>query len=131
MQNRRKLEALFAARSQSSRYAPHRLMQQVSRLQNDRLRLYFLSMLFVGFNTVLTGYFTAVEQAFPAQMLTLLRGFVLIVPLALLLSARLGITGIWLTYPITEAVTAAAGIFFYHRQRNMRPQPLQSRTFKR
>lgn len=44
-------------------------------------------------------------------ILSLLRGLVLIVPLAFLLSALAGINGVWLTYPITEFIVALLGLF--------------------
>lgn len=80
----------------------------------DGIRLYFLSNLFVGYNTVLSVYFPSVEHPFPAQLLSLLRGFLLLIPVAIVCSFLFGMTGIWLAYPLTEGVTAIAG-FFWHR----------------
>ncbi len=83
------------------------LMQQ---LAVEGIRLYFLATPFVGFGTVLTMYFTCVEKALPAQVLTLLRGAVLIVPLAFLGGALWGMRGVWLSYPAAEAIAAAVGV---------------------
>ena len=46
------------------------------------LRLYFLAAPFAGANIILAVYFASVEQAVPAQAVSLLRGLVVIVPLA-------------------------------------------------
>lgn len=80
------------------------------------IRLYFLYAAFAGYNTILSIFFTSTERVLPAQALSLLRGFVLIVPLAFLLSAWRGMTGIWLVYPIAEALTAAVGMILHRKQ---------------
>jgi len=77
------------------------------------LKLYFTSNIFVGFNTVAATFFTSVEEAMPAHILSLLRGLVLIIPLAFAMSALWGMNGIWLCFPVTEAVTAILGFFIY------------------
>ncbi len=78
------------------------------------LRLYFTSILFVGFNTIIAIYFAAVEKAVPAHVVSLLRGFVLVIPIAFLLSAFWGMTGVWLAFTVTEAVVSILGIKLYH-----------------
>ena len=52
-------------------------------------------------------YFSAVEEPRLGFMISVLRGFALVVPLALLLSQVWGVTGIWLTFPVTEALVFA------------------------
>ncbi len=73
------------------------------------IRIYFLSNLFAGYNIVLAVAFTSCDIAAPAQALSLLRGFFVIIPLALIFSHFWGMTGVWLSYPVTEAAVAAAG----------------------
>ncbi len=77
------------------------------------LKLYFTSVIFVGFNTIIAVFFTSIEKAIPAHILSLLRGLILIVPMAFLLSALWKMTGIWLTYPITEGIVAIMGYAIY------------------
>ncbi|MCI8633473.1 MAG: MATE family efflux transporter [Lachnospiraceae bacterium] len=79
------------------------------------LKLYFISNGFAGYNIILATYFTSIEKARPAQILSVLRGFVVILPLAFLMAAVWKMTGIWLTYPVTEGVVALAGIIVYKR----------------
>lgn len=73
------------------------------------LKLYFISNPFVGYNIILAIFFTSIEKALPAHILSLLRGLILIIPMAFLLSAVFGITGVWLTYPVTELLVALPG----------------------
>ena len=77
------------------------------------LKLYFISIPFVGYNIILANYFTSVEKAFPAHILSILRGLLLIVPMAFILSALWKMTGVWLTYPITEFLVALLGYLIY------------------
>lgn len=75
------------------------------------MKLYFISVPAVGYNLILSTYFTSVERAFPAHIISLLRGLLLIVPLAFLLSWAWGMTGVWLAFPATEFLAAAVGMW--------------------
>ncbi len=77
------------------------------------LKLYFMSIPFVGYNIILATFFTSIEKALPAHILSILRGLVLIIPMAFLLSALWEMTGVWLTYPITEFLVALLGFVIY------------------
>lgn len=77
------------------------------------LKLYFISIPFVGYNIILATFFTSVENALPAHVLSILRGLVLIVPMAFLLSALWQMTGVWLAYPLTECFTSLLGSVIY------------------
>ena len=74
------------------------------------MRLYFLACPFAGFNVILSMFFTSTERPAPAHVISLLRGFVLIIPLALALSAVAGMTGVWCAFPVTELLCAAFGM---------------------
>lgn len=88
---------------------------QMQSIAVEGLKLYFTSNLFVGFNIILAVYFSSTEKTLPAQVLSILRGLVLIIPLAFLMSAFMGMTGIWLAYPAAELITAVVGIFVCRR----------------
>lgn len=77
------------------------------------LKLYFISNPFVGYNIILATFFTSIEKALPAHVLSVLRGLVIIIPLAFLMSVLWEMTGVWLAYPVTEAITALLGLVFF------------------
>lgn len=91
------------------------------------LRIYFLGFLFAGLNVLFSIYFSAVEEPRLGFMISVLRGFALVVPLALLLSQIWGVTGIWLTFPVTEALVFALMVpklkGFQRSESPMRGQP--------
>ena len=77
--------------------------------------IYFTSIPFAGFNTVLSSFFTATERPIPAHIISLSRGLIIIIPAVYLLSQVFGITGIWSALPITELLTAAIGLLIYFK----------------
>ena len=77
------------------------------------MRLYFLAVPFAGFNIILSMYFTSAARLREAHVISLLRGFVLIIPTAFLLAAVLGITGVWCAFPLTEALCALLALAFW------------------
>ena len=79
------------------------------------LKIYFTAVPFMGLNIVISMFFIAVEKAIPAQAISLLRGIVLIIPIALLMSFLASLIGVWLTLPITEGLVAILGIVLYCR----------------
>lgn len=93
---------------------------ELQRIAVSGLKIYFTSTLFVGYNIILANFFTSIEKALPAHILSILRGLLLIIPMAFLLSALWGMTGIWLTYPITEGIVAALGFVFYRSYQKKR-----------
>ena len=66
------------------------------------IRIFFAGIIFAGFNIIISTYFTSIENPRPAQIFSVLRGFLLIVPIAILLSAIWDMTGVWLAVPVTE-----------------------------
>lgn len=86
------------------------LLQEIAVLG---LRLYFTAIPFAGFNIIISVFFTSTERPLPAHVLSLLRGLILIIPLAFLLANLLGIVGVWLAFPAAEAIVALLGIVLY------------------
>lgn len=87
-------------------------LQQIA---ESGLTLYFTAIPFVGFNIVLSTHFTSIEKALPAQALSLTRGLFLIVPMAFVLSHFFQMTGVWLSYPITECIVSFLGLILYRK----------------
>lgn len=69
------------------------------------LKLYFVGFIFAGFNIVGTGYLSAVEAVKWAFVASIMRGFVAIVICAIVLAILFGMTGVWLAFPVAEALT--------------------------
>ena len=85
----------------------------LQRLAVEGLRIYFLACPFAGYNIILSVYFTSTGIPRPAHIISILRGFAVILPLALLLSSLAGIAGVWSAFPVTELLVAGMGVVFY------------------
>ena len=77
------------------------------------LKLYFLACPFMGFNIITATYFISTEHPRPAQIISLLRGFFILVPVVFLLSSLLKMMGVWCAYPLTEVIVVLIGAAFY------------------
>lgn len=77
------------------------------------MRLYFTSIPFMGLNILLSAFFASTEKALPAQGISLSRGLFLILPAAFLLANLFGMTGIWLSCPVTELIVSVMGVMVY------------------
>ncbi len=69
------------------------------------IRLYFIGFFLAGINITGTGILSAAASARWASIASVMRGIIAITGCALLLSAVLGITGIWLAFPAAELLT--------------------------
>lgn len=74
------------------------------------LKLYFIAVPFAALNIVLSVFFTSIGKALPAHLISLLRGLIIILPMAFLLSGLAGMTGVWLTFPVTEGIVAGIAL---------------------
>ena len=86
---------------------------QLQRIAVTGLKLYFTAIPFAGFNIIISSYFASIEKALPAQIISLSRGFLIIIPMAFFLSFLLEMTGVWLSFPITECFVTLTGIALY------------------
>lgn len=92
----------------------------LQKIAEEGLKLYFTGGIFAGFNIVLAIYFMASDRVRPANLLSSLRGFILMIPLAFVMSEIWKMTGLWMTFPVTELLTAAVGgiLFLKNKSRN-------------
>ncbi len=81
------------------------------------MKIYFTGAVFAGLNIVLSLFFTSTENPLPAHVITLLRGFFVIVPMSFILSYVLKMTGIWLVFPVTEIIVSLVAFMLYLKNR--------------
>ena len=81
------------------------------------LRIYFTGCIFAGCNVVVSVFFTSTNTPLPAHIISLLRGFILIIPFAFLLSSLAGLPGVWAAFPVTEVLVCLTGTVFLRRRK--------------
>ncbi len=79
------------------------------------LRLYFIFLPFAGINAVMAVFFTSNEMPAPSHLISLLRGAVLVIPIALICFRLRSVSGIWMTVPIAEMLTVLTAVMIYAR----------------
>ena len=77
------------------------------------LRIISAGFLISTLGVVFSGTFEALGLGFHSLIISLLRQFVITVPLALILMKTAGIIGVWAAFPIAEAVAAAVSILLF------------------
>lgn len=88
---------------------------QLQEIATYGLKIYFTSAACIGFNIIISTFFTSTDKALPAYLISMLRGLVIIVPMAFLLSVLAGITGVWMVFPVTEGIVAILGLIVYNK----------------
>lgn len=83
---------------------------KLQEIASNGMRLYFMACPFAGFNIIISIYFTSTEYPKPAHIISVLRGFFIIVPMAFLLSSIGKIHGIWCSFPATELIVSIIGM---------------------
>ena len=89
----------------------------LQRIAVEGLKIYFTACPFVGANILYAIYFAATDQAAPAQMISLLRGLIVIIPLAFIMANVAGLTGVWMTFPLTELVVCVVACGLYKKMK--------------
>ena len=84
------------------------------------VKLYFIGIFFAGLNIVGSSFFSATENTKGAFWVSILRGFVLIILFAFVLSLLFGMNGVWLAYMAGELGTFIVMLCFLHKKSNNR-----------
>ena len=86
---------------------------ELANIAQNGIGLYFLFMPFMGINAVMSVFFTSSEKPLPSQIFSLMRGVILVIPLAFLFYKLRSVAGIWLTVPIAEGLTAVTAVIVF------------------
>jgi putative MATE family efflux protein len=80
------------------------------------LRIFALSLPFAGANFTWISMFNGLGKGVIAMSLLLLRDIVFLIPLLWLLSTQFGLTGIWVSSPMANALLFAAALYLTRRE---------------
>ncbi len=86
--------------------------QHLQTLASVGVSIYFIGYIFAGLNITTASFFSAISYPAKAMVLSILRSFVLLVPLVLILSSLFRMNGIWLSFVITEFLVFIIMIIF-------------------
>lgn len=80
------------------------------------IRIHAFAFLAMGINIYMSSLFTSLSDGTRSAVIALLRGLVVLLPMILILPAVMGINGIWLAMPITEAVVFVVCLCMIRKQ---------------
>lgn len=81
------------------------------------LRIIFTLSFTVGMQMVTAGVFQALGKAREAFLISMARQILFLIPLLLLLPLQLGLTGIWLAFPLADLLSVALTFLLIYRHR--------------
>ncbi len=76
----------------------------IASLAKQGLQIYFLGFFFAGVNIVVATYLSATEAVRAAFVISISRGFLIITPAVVVLGSYWAMTGVWLSFGLTELV---------------------------
>ena len=74
------------------------------------VRLYFICIFILGIQMIPGFFFQGIGKGFPATILSGARHFFFLLPSVLLLPRFLGVTGLWIAFPISDMMTFLVGL---------------------
>ena len=81
-------------------------------------RIYAVTFLVMGYDVINSMYFTSCGDAKSSALISALRGLVLLLGFTLILPAIFGMTGVWMSSPCTETLTAVVSVCLLRAQKN-------------
>ncbi|MBS5989398.1 MATE family efflux transporter [Anaerococcus hydrogenalis] len=83
----------------------------LQRYASQGMVLYFLACPFIGINIVTSTFFASTEKVKLSQIISLSRGAIVLVPVAILMAKSFKLNGVWLSYPISEILVSLISLF--------------------
>lgn len=90
---------------------------ELMNIANYGIKLYSIAFLINGYNVVSSAYFTSLGDARTSLLISALRSLVLVSVFIIILPPLIGTSGIWVTVPLTEAVTFLVAWLYIRRSR--------------
>lgn len=90
---------------------------QITLIATIGLRIYFIGLIFAGLNIVIASFLSAREAPRPAFLISIARGFVVIIPAVILFSNLFQMTGVWLSFVVAELLVCIFAIGLVSRKR--------------
>jgi Na+-driven multidrug efflux pump len=75
-----------------------------------------ISMTLIGFNILVTTVFQGLSRGVTALVLSLIKQFVVFIPLLYLGRYLWGLTGIWISWPIADSLSTIVSFAFIWRE---------------
>ncbi|OEJ15812.1 MATE family efflux transporter [Brachyspira hampsonii] len=88
-------------------------IEDLQKISVNGLRIYFTAFIFAGYNIITCVYFSAMGKAKQSFIISILRGFIFIMPSIFILSSIFNMTGVWFSFPTAEILTSIFSFIFF------------------
>ena len=89
--------------------------EEMQKMGAQALRIIGTGFIVSALGTVFAGVFESMGKGIASLIVSLLRQLVIIVPCSLMLIKVMGVAGVWLTFPVSEAVAAVVASILLYR----------------
>jgi putative MATE family efflux protein len=86
------------------------------------MRISMISMTLIGFNILVTTTFQGLSRGTTALVLSLVKQFVVFIPLLYLCRYLWGLTGVWISWPIADTLSTGVSFIFIYREYRIHQQ---------
>lgn len=83
---------------------------ELQQIATNGLKIYFIGSIFAGINIILTTYFATTDYEKAGSLVSILRGFIAIISLAIFLSSFFGVNGLWWSFPLAEFIVGIVSV---------------------
>lgn len=90
---------------------------EVQQMIKSGILIFMWSYILCGLNAIASFYFTSIGKAKESAVISSARGLVILLAAIFVLSAILGMNGVWLASPATEILTLAITLFYLKKDR--------------
>lgn len=80
------------------------------------MRIFLFMIPVIGFQIISTNFFQSIGKAKISMFLSLLRQVIILIPMLLILPKFLGLTGVWIAGPISDAVASLITVIFVTKE---------------
>lgn len=87
----------------------------MAEIAKEGLLYYFTGFFCVGMNMIAVSYFASIEKVKPSFFISILRGGLLIIPIVMITSQFFLLTGVWISFPITELIVLCIAFFMHNK----------------
>lgn len=78
---------------------------ELTTLAVSGITIYFIGFIFAGINVIAAAFLSGASNAKPAFIISMLRGIVLLIPIAYILAEVFGMNGVWISFVVAELIT--------------------------
>lgn len=92
---------------------------ELQRITVEGIKLYFICFIMAGLNMTITIFFTSITKSRESMIISLCRGFFMVIIGLMIFPKILGLDGVFLTTPFSELITLVIAIMIYLKNKKV------------